>query len=116
MKSTAILAASAAASGLMAPRAGADEKEKKEESAMNTADILVERLIAWDVSVVFGLIGDGINHITEALRKQKDKIRLITVRHGTLQSRCAVFSFPPANPIYMTGQIPHPKGGDAVNA
>ena len=48
---------------------------------MNTADILIERLIAWDVKLVFGLIGDGINHITEALRKRKDTIQLVTVRH-----------------------------------
>jgi pyruvate dehydrogenase (quinone) len=34
----------------------------------NTADILVETLIAWDVKVVFGLPGDGINVIMEALR------------------------------------------------
>jgi pyruvate dehydrogenase (quinone) len=46
-----------------------------------TADILVDRLVAWKVDIVFGLIGDGVNHIVEALRKQKNKIRLITVRH-----------------------------------
>src|SRR3954447_1194928 len=45
------------------------------------ADILVEGLIAWDVDTVFGLPGDGINGIMEALRKQKDKIRFVQVRH-----------------------------------
>jgi pyruvate dehydrogenase (quinone) len=46
-----------------------------------TADILIERLIAWKVEVIFGIIGDGINPIIEALRKRKDQIKFITVRH-----------------------------------
>ena len=45
------------------------------------ADILVERLIQWDVSEVFGLPGDGINGIMEALRKRQDRVRFIQVRH-----------------------------------
>jgi pyruvate dehydrogenase (quinone) len=46
-----------------------------------TADIIVDKLIAWKVEQVFGLTGDGVNPIVEALRKKKDKIRYITVRH-----------------------------------
>lgn len=46
-----------------------------------TADILIETLIAWDVKVIFGLPGDGINGIMEALRKRQDRIRFIQVRH-----------------------------------
>ncbi|ETR76470.1 hypothetical protein X566_17905 [Afipia sp. P52-10] len=46
-----------------------------------TADILVETLIAWKVSVVFGLPGDGINGIMEALRTRQDRIRFVQVRH-----------------------------------
>ena len=34
----------------------------------NAADIMVDTLIAWNVEVVFGLPGDGINGIMEALR------------------------------------------------
>ena len=34
----------------------------------NTADILIETLIAWGATHVFGVVGDGINGITEALR------------------------------------------------
>src|SRR4051812_794392 len=45
------------------------------------ADILVETLIAWNVDVVFGLPGDGINGVMEALRLRQDKIRFIQVRH-----------------------------------
>ncbi len=48
---------------------------------MNASDVLVERLIAWGVDIIFGLPGDGINGVMEALRKAKDKIRFIHVRH-----------------------------------
>src|SRR6476620_13176 len=43
--------------------------------------VLVDTLIDWDVEVVFGLPGDGINGIMEALRKRQDKITFILVRH-----------------------------------
>ena len=45
------------------------------------ADTLVNTLEQWGVEVVFGLPGDGINGIIEALRKAKDRIRFIQVRH-----------------------------------
>jgi len=45
------------------------------------ADVLVETLIDWEVEVVFGLPGDGINGIMEALRKRQNDIRFIQVRH-----------------------------------
>ena len=48
---------------------------------MNASDVLVERLIAWGVDTVFGLPGDGINGVFEALRQNKDRIRFIHVRH-----------------------------------
>jgi len=47
----------------------------------DASDVLVERLIAWGVDTIFGLPGDGINGVFEALRKQKDRIRFIHVRH-----------------------------------
>ncbi len=47
----------------------------------NASDVLVERLIAWGVDTVFGLPGDGINGVFEALRKNQEKIRFIHVRH-----------------------------------
>lgn len=46
-----------------------------------TADILVETLIAWEVRVVFGLPGDGINGVMEALRTRQDEIAFVQVRH-----------------------------------
>ena len=45
------------------------------------ADLLIEGLIEWGVDVVFGLPGDGINGIMEALRIRQDRIRFIQVRH-----------------------------------
>jgi len=47
----------------------------------NASDVLVERLISWGVDTIFGLPGDGINGVFEALRTHKEKIRLIHVRH-----------------------------------
>ncbi|MDG4882716.1 thiamine pyrophosphate-dependent enzyme [Mesorhizobium sp. WSM4884] len=47
----------------------------------NAAEILVDTLIDWNVGVVFGLPGDGINGIMEALRKKQDRISFIQVRH-----------------------------------
>jgi pyruvate dehydrogenase (quinone) len=45
------------------------------------ADILIDSIAEWGVDVIFGLPGDGINGIMEALRKREDKIRFIQVRH-----------------------------------
>src|SRR5437868_4203224 len=46
-----------------------------------TSDVLVERLIDWGVGVVFGLPGDGINGIMEALRTRQDRVSFVQVRH-----------------------------------
>ncbi len=48
---------------------------------MTTSDVLIETLIDWGVEYIFGLPGDGINGIMEALRIRQDKIRFIQVRH-----------------------------------
>ncbi len=48
---------------------------------MTAADVLIEGLIDWGVEFVFGLPGDGINGIMEALRTRQDKIKFIQVRH-----------------------------------
>ncbi len=48
---------------------------------MTAADVLVERLIDWGIEVIFGLPGDGINGIMEALRTRQEKVRFIQVRH-----------------------------------
>ncbi|WGR93106.1 thiamine pyrophosphate-binding protein [Bradyrhizobium sp. ISRA443] len=45
------------------------------------SDVLVETLLDWGVDTVFGLPGDGINGIIEALRTRADRIKFIQVRH-----------------------------------
>lgn len=45
------------------------------------ADVLVETLIEWKVDTIFGLPGDGINGVMEALRKRQDAIRFVQTRH-----------------------------------
>ena len=49
--------------------------------AKTAADVLVEGMIDWGVDTVFGIPGDGINGIMEALRKRQDRVRFIQVRH-----------------------------------
>jgi thiamine pyrophosphate-dependent acetolactate synthase large subunit-like protein len=49
--------------------------------AKTTADLIIERLIGWGVDTIFGIPGDGINPLMEALRTHQDKIRFIQVRH-----------------------------------
>src|SRR5919108_6123562 len=49
--------------------------------AQTAADILIEVLQEWGVDTVFGLPGDGINGIMEALRKKREEIRFVQVRH-----------------------------------
>jgi pyruvate dehydrogenase (quinone) len=78
--------------GLLAARGAAstasDSSPPRERPAtiplapsLTTADILIETLIRWDVPCVFGIVGDGINPLIEALRKRQDKVRFIAVRH-----------------------------------
>ena len=45
------------------------------------ADLLVDRLLDWDVDTIFGFPGDGINGIFEALRTRAKRVRFIQVRH-----------------------------------
>jgi pyruvate dehydrogenase (quinone)/pyruvate oxidase len=49
--------------------------------ADTAADVLVEGIISWGVDTVFGIPGDGINGIMEALRTRQDHVRFIQVRH-----------------------------------
>ncbi|CAO3436312.1 thiamine pyrophosphate-dependent enzyme [Azospirillum endophyticum] len=49
--------------------------------ARTAGDILVDVLVDWGVDTIFGIPGDGINGVIEALRKRKDEIRFIQVRH-----------------------------------
>lgn len=55
------------------------------------AEMLVELLVdRWGVRHVFGLAGDGINGIMEALRKRRDDVQFIGVRHEEAAALAAV--------------------------
>ncbi len=45
------------------------------------AESLVTRLIEWGVDTVYGLPGDGINGLFEALRRHQDELRFVLVHH-----------------------------------
>jgi thiamine pyrophosphate-dependent acetolactate synthase large subunit-like protein len=47
----------------------------------NGSDLLVEGLIRWGVDTIFGMPGDGINGVMEAIRTRSDRVRFIQVRH-----------------------------------
>ena len=49
--------------------------------AHTAADRLIEVLQDWGVDTIFGMPGDGINGIMEALRQRQDTIRFVQVRH-----------------------------------
>jgi len=49
--------------------------------AKTGGDILVETPIKWGVDTIFGIPGDGINGVFEALRQRQDKVRFVQVRH-----------------------------------
>lgn len=58
--------------------------------AMTTGEIIVQSLIDWGVDTIFGIPGDGINGVIEALRKSQDKIRFIQTRHEEAAAFAAV--------------------------
>ena len=49
--------------------------------ARNGSDLLIEGLTEWGVDTIFGMPGDGINGVMEAIRTRGDKVRFIQVRH-----------------------------------
>ena len=49
--------------------------------AKKVSDFLLERLLDWGITRIFGFPGDGINGIVGALDRAKDKIDFIQVRH-----------------------------------
>ncbi|WP_029010570.1 thiamine pyrophosphate-binding protein [Azospirillum halopraeferens] len=49
--------------------------------AFNTSDAIIDTLVHWGVDTIFGIPGDGVNGLIEALRKRRDDIRFIQTRH-----------------------------------
>ena len=48
----------------------------------NGAELLIDALIAWGVDTIFGMPGDGINGIMEAIR-ERDRTECASSRSGT---------------------------------
>src|SRR5690242_2758708 len=65
-------------------------RERSVRMPQTVADALVERLIAWDVDVIFGLPGDAVNGFVDALRKASDRIRYVHVRNEEVGALAAV--------------------------
>lgn len=63
--------------------------------AKTGGDILIETLIAWGVDTIFGIPGDGINGVFEALRERQDQIKFVQVRHEEVAAfaACAYAKF-----------------------
>src|SRR5919205_326804 len=70
-----------------------DARSRTYKRAMGrtAADILIDSLVDdWGVRHIFGLPGDGINGLMEALRRRRDDIRYIHVRHEEVAAMAAV--------------------------
>src|SRR5437764_7521263 len=56
-----------------------------------TAQAMIDLLVdGWGVSHIFGMPGDGINSLTEALRVRKDDVRFVQTRHEESAAFAAV--------------------------
>jgi pyruvate dehydrogenase (quinone) len=73
--------AGAAAQTVAAPESSPAQQPTAPGGDLDTSDILIESLVAWGATHVFGIVGDGINSIIEALRKRQDRITFVAVRH-----------------------------------
>jgi pyruvate dehydrogenase (quinone) len=73
-------------SGADTQKGGAAVADEKTAAEM-MLDLLVDR---WGVRHVFGLAGDGINGIMEALRKRRDDVQFVGVRHEEAAALAAV--------------------------
>ena len=74
-----------------------------------TSDLVIERLLAWNIDTCFGLCGDQINGFFESLRKHADRMRFVHVRHEENAALAAVgyakfTGRPPASPPPDRGQ------------
>lgn len=49
--------------------------------ARNGADILIDTLIGFGVDTIFGMPGDGINALMEAIRVRAPRVRFVQMRH-----------------------------------
>jgi len=57
--------------------------------SQTVSEFLIQRLADWGIKRIFGYPGDGINGLMGALRKAKDKVEFIQVRHEEMASLMA---------------------------
>src|SRR5437764_10579905 len=85
-------------------------------ASATASDVLVETLLDWGVDTIFGIPGDGINGIIEALRTRQDRIRFIQVRHeeAAAFNACAYAKWTGRLGVCIAtpgpGGMPHPNG------
>jgi pyruvate dehydrogenase (quinone) len=56
---------------------------------MTVGDFVVQRLIDWGITRIYGYPGDGINGVFAGLRKHSEKIRFIQARHEEMAAYMA---------------------------
>lgn len=78
---TGVAAAAATVPALAATQADARQAPKDTAPDPSTVEIVVDILIAWGATHAFGIVGDGINPLIEALRRRRDEIAFVGVRH-----------------------------------
>jgi len=78
--------------------------------ADTAADVIVQTLINWNVDTIFGIPGDGINGIIEALRKKAEKelFDLCESVEDTLHLAVPEFTLP-ANPVIKVRRVTEGK-------
>lgn len=53
-----------------------------DKTTQTAADMMIDLLVdRWGVRHIFGIPGDGINPIMEALRRRRDDIQFVQTRH-----------------------------------
>jgi len=72
-----------------------------------TAEILIETVIEWGVDTIFGMPGDGINGIMEAIRKSQELGRLRLFRFVTKRPRLSWPARTPSSPASWDAVWPH---------
>ncbi len=64
-----------------APAASAPAAVAPTGADPSTVEIVVDVLVGWGVTHAFGIVGDGINPLIEALRRRSREIAFVGVRH-----------------------------------
>ncbi len=75
------VAVQAGANAAPAPAASAPVPPAHAGADPSTVEIVVDVLVGWGVTHAFGIVGDGINPLIEALRQRSRELAFVGVRH-----------------------------------